>query len=133
MNQYQADNLVTVNGTVLHYAAAGEGKPVVLIHGNGEDHNLFSTEIGQLTAAGYRVYAPDSKGHGANEPLPEYHYADMAEDVYGFITALGLKRPALYGHSDGVGGEGQCICLSVPSGKVRECRSADSQEFPESE
>jgi pimeloyl-ACP methyl ester carboxylesterase len=25
----------------------------------------------------------------------------MAEDVYGFITALGLERPALYGHSDG--------------------------------
>ena len=92
---------VTVNGVTLHYAVKGEGKPIVLIHGNGEDHSIFSVEIDQLVAAGYRVYAPDSRGHGANEPLPEYHYADMAEDVYEFIRAMGLTKPALYGFSDG--------------------------------
>ena len=99
--QFGAMETVDVNGVTLHYAAAGEGAPVVLVHGNGEDHRIFSTEAAQLTAAGYRVYAPDSRGHGANPPLPEYHYADMAEDMYGFIRALGLVRPALYGHSDG--------------------------------
>ena len=93
--------IAIVNGITLYYEKYGQGRPLIMVHGNGEDHNLFSTEIGQLTAAGYRVYAPDSRGHGANEPLPEYHYADMAEDVYGFITALGLERPALFGHSDG--------------------------------
>ena len=92
---------VAVNGVTLHYAVIGEGKPIVLIHGNGEDHNIFSIEIDQLVAAGYRVYAPDSRGHGANEPMSEYHYADMAEDVYEFIQAMGLTKPALYGHSDG--------------------------------
>ena len=90
-----------VNGVLLHYLTAGTGAPVLLIHGNGEDHTLFETEIAQLVSAGYRVYAPDSRGHGANEPLTEYHYADMAEDMYQFITALGLKKPALYGFSDG--------------------------------
>lgn len=92
---------VNVNGVTLHYAVFGEGSPIVLIHGNGEDHTIFRTEIDQLTAAGYRVFAPDSRGHGANSPMTEYHYADMAEDMYAFITALGLSRPALYGHSDG--------------------------------
>ena len=101
MGKYEADKYVEVNGLRLHYAEAGEGRPVVLLHGNGEDHNLFETEIGQLVAAGYRVYAPDSRGHGKNEPLTEYHYADMAEDVYQFIKTLGLEKPALYGHSDG--------------------------------
>lgn len=99
--QYEASETVNVNGVTLHYAAAGEGRPIVLAHGNGETHDLFDTEIGQLTEAGYRVYAPDSRGHGANAPLAEYHYADMAEDMYQFIQALGLKRPAFYGHSDG--------------------------------
>lgn len=98
---YDATEAVTVNGVTLHYAVIGKGKPVVLIHGNGEDHNIFRVEIDQLVSAGYKVYAPDSRGHGANEPLPEYHYADMAEDVYEFIQAMGLERPALYGHSDG--------------------------------
>ena len=92
---------LTVNGVTLHYEVAGEGKPVVLVHGNGEDHHLFDVEIEQLAAAGYKVYAPDSRGHGANEPLSEYHYADMAEDMYQFIKALDLGRPAFYGFSDG--------------------------------
>ncbi len=92
---------VPVGGLALHCTAAGAGRPVVLLHGNGEDHHLFDTQIEQLADAGYRVYAPDSRGHGLNPPLPEYHYADMAEDVFGLIGALGLERPALYGHSDG--------------------------------
>lgn len=101
MKEYDASNIVQVNGVSLHYAVEGEGRPVVLVHGNAEDHNLFSTGIGQLVEAGYRVYAPDSRGHGANEPLQEYHFADMAEDMYQFIEAMGLEKPAFYGHSDG--------------------------------
>lgn len=85
----------------LHYIVAGEGKPVVLIHGNGESHQLFRTEIPQLVAAGYQVYAPDSRGHGESTAVSEFHYAEMAEDVYDFICGLGLEKPAYYGHSDG--------------------------------
>lgn len=101
MDQYDAFNIAEVNGVQLHYAVVGEGRPVVLVHGNAEDHNLFTVEIEQLAEAGYRVYAPDSRGHGANEPLEEYHFDDMAEDMYQFIRAMGLEKPALYGHSDG--------------------------------
>ena len=101
MGLYEAKESLRVNGVTLHYAAVGEGRPIVLAHGNGESHDLFETQIGQLAAAGYRVYAPDSRGHGANEPETEYHYADMAEDLYRFIRALDLEKPAFYGHSDG--------------------------------
>ncbi len=101
MELYEANERVNVNGVCLHFAAAGEGRPVILVHGNGESHALFETEIGQLVKAGYRVYAPDSRGHGANEPLDEYHYADMAEDIFQFIRILGLRKPLYYGFSDG--------------------------------
>ena len=113
MSMYEADQSITVNGVTLHYAVAGEGRPVVLVHGNGEDHHLFDREIAQLTEAGYQVYAPDSRGHGANERLTEYHYADMAEDMYLFIKALGLEKPAFYGHSDG-GIIGLLLAVSHP-------------------
>ena len=99
--QHTSLPMVQVNGIDLHYFAAGEGSPVILLHGNGEDHTLFGTQIRQLTEAGCRVYAPDSRGHGANAPQTEFHYAEMAEDIFQFIQALGLERPALYGHSDG--------------------------------
>lgn len=98
---FEASQTVQVNGVCLHYALVGEGRPVLLLHGNGEDHSIFDTEISQLTEAGYRVYALDSRGHGKNEPQDEYHYADMAEDVFRFIRALRLEKPVLYGHSDG--------------------------------
>lgn len=92
---------VNVDGVTLHYEVAGEGRPVVLVHGNGEDHHIFDVGIDQLVKAGYKVYAPDSRGHGANKPLPEYHYSDMAEDFYQFIRAMNLEKPAFYGFSDG--------------------------------
>ncbi len=101
MKKYKADRMAEVNGIKLHYAVAGEGRPVILLHGNGEDHDLFDTEIDQLVEAGYRVFAPDSRGHGVNEALEEYHYDDMAEDFFQLIKALNLDKPALYGHSDG--------------------------------
>ena len=92
---------VEVNGVRLHYLQEGSGRPVVLVHGNGESHALFETEIRQLTAAGYEVFAPDSRGHGANEPVSEYHYADMADDIFCLIRELGLEKPYYFGHSDG--------------------------------
>lgn len=98
---YEASKIVEINGVLLHYAEAGAGRPVLLLHGNGEDHHLLNMEMTQLVETGYHVYAPDSRGHGANEPLQEYHYADMADDIFMMIRRLGLEKPALYGHSDG--------------------------------
>lgn len=94
---------VEVNGQRLLYAVRGpeNGRPVVLLHGNGGSHKSLLTQAKQLARAGYRVYSPDSRGQGANPPLDEYHYSDMAEDSYCFIKAMGLEKPAVYGWSDG--------------------------------
>ena len=94
---------IDVNGQNLLYSAMGPqgGKPVVLMHGNGGSHKSMKTQALQLAKAGYRVYVPDSRGQGANEPLQEYHYADMAEDCYHFIKKMGLEKPLVGGWSDG--------------------------------
>lgn len=85
----------------LFYAAEGVGKPVILLHGNGGSHNDMETTTRQLAQAGYMVYALDSRGQGCNAPLAEYHYHDMATDLYEFITAKDLSKPAVFGFSDG--------------------------------
>lgn len=92
---------VEVNGVSLFYAAEGAGKPVILLHGNGGSHNDLETTHRELAQAGYMVYALDSRGQGGNKPLPEYHYKDMAADVYEFIKLKGLEKPAVFGFSDG--------------------------------
>lgn len=90
-----------VNGVELFYAAEGCGKPVILLHGNGGSHNSLETTTRQLAQAGYLVYAIDSRGQGANKKLDEYHYKDMAEDIYQFIRQKNLVKPAVFGYSDG--------------------------------
>lgn len=92
---------IEVNGVSLFYAAEGSGKPVILLHGNGGSHNDLETTHRELAQAGYMVYALDSRGQGANPRLEEYHYKDMATDVYEFIKAKGLVKPAIFGFSDG--------------------------------
>lgn len=89
-----------VNGLKLFYHKEGSGRPVILLHGNGEDHTIFDVAIRDL-ARSYTVYALDSRSHGKSAPVPTLTYREMAEDVASFIRQQGLEKPALVGFSDG--------------------------------
>lgn len=101
MSDFSANIELSVNGTRLSCFDAGKGKPVILVHGNGEDHGIFDLTAEKLLSGGYRVIAPDSRGHGGSAPVSEYHYRDMAGDIFCLIKELGLTRPYYYGFSDG--------------------------------
>ncbi|HEX7714291.1 MAG TPA: alpha/beta hydrolase [Bacillota bacterium] len=89
-----------VNNTNLYYEKSGTGKPLLLIHGNGETHKIFDKAM-PLLAECFTVYAIDSRGHGQSEAVLVYHYDDFAEDIKCFIEELKLEQPILYGFSDG--------------------------------
>ncbi len=89
-----------VNGIDIFYEKMGEGEPIILLHGNGETHEIFE-EAAEKLAQHYTVYLPDTRGHGRSGKVSEYHYEDMARDVYCFIKVMGLEKPILYGFSDG--------------------------------
>ncbi|MGN0214833.1 MAG: alpha/beta fold hydrolase [Muribaculaceae bacterium] len=92
---------IVVNGVNLLYEVAGNGKSVLLFHGNGGSHESVETTAGQLVRAGYKVYAIDSRGQGANKPVKAYHYKDMADDMFQFCKRLNIVQPAVFGWSDG--------------------------------
>lgn len=95
--------LAELDGMNLHYAVRGpeDGKVVLLLHGNGGSHKSMETQARFLALKGYRAVTLESRGQGLNEPLDEYHYADMASDTFKFIEKMGFKKPAVYGWSDG--------------------------------
>ena len=91
---------INVNNVNLYYEVVGTGSPLILIHGNGESHEIFDEAV-KLLSEHFTCYLLDSRGHGQSQKVSEYHYADMAEDVYQFIQALSLQNITFYGFSDG--------------------------------
>ena len=91
---------ITVNGMELYYEVVGSGTPLIMVHGNGETHEIFD-KAAELLSKRFTCYLLDSRGHGRSQKVAEYHYADMAEDVYQFIQALHLEHVTYYGFSDG--------------------------------
>lgn len=91
---------IQLNGQILYYEKKGEASPIILVHGNGESHEIFDVLIAKLSKE-YTVYAVDSRGHGQSASPKEFHYEDMAEDMAEFIDGLRIKKPAFYGFSDG--------------------------------
>lgn len=84
----------------LYYEKTGTGTPIIMLHGNGEDHKIFDKAV-RILKNHYTVYAIDSRDHGKSGKVTELHYEDMADDIYDFITMLGIEKPIVYGFSDG--------------------------------
>ena len=57
---------VNVNGINIHYEVYGEGQPIILLHGNSENLNIFDKLVEQLKNE-YKVYAIDSRCHGESD------------------------------------------------------------------
>ena len=87
-----------VNGTILHYAAAGTtGSPVLLVHGFPETWRAFRKVI-PLLAGSHRVFAVDLRGFGDSDTAPDdYDSKAAAEDLHQLIAHLGLGPVHLTG------------------------------------
>ena len=91
---------IRVNEVTLHYKKIGSGDPIVLLHGNGESHQIFD-KLSERLKNDFTVYAIDSRNHGQSEMTADYSYETMMEDVYRFIQALSLEKANFIGFSDG--------------------------------
>ncbi|MFF8378113.1 alpha/beta fold hydrolase [Streptomyces sp. NPDC015661] len=93
---------VTVDGVRLAYRVAGpeDARPVVLVHGRGNDSTTW-TEITADLAADHRVYAVDLRGHGLSDRPGAYGFEDFRDELGGFLKALGLTGATVVSHSMG--------------------------------
>lgn len=94
----------------------GNGRPVVLLTGNGDTAHVFDEFAPKLTPA-YHVYGITRRGFGAStSPNPQDGSPSpdrLGEDVIAVLDALNIEHPVLIGHSMG-GGEMSAISARHP-------------------
>ncbi|HEX4966428.1 MAG TPA: alpha/beta fold hydrolase [Thermoanaerobaculia bacterium] len=103
--QVPASELVRVGDQLVHVEQAGQGEPLVLLHGFGASTYLWRKVIPGL-AASYRVVAIDLNGFGYTERPKDpaaYTREGQVAMVLGVLDALGIERAHLAGHSYGGG------------------------------
>ncbi len=92
-----------VHGAVLHFARAGRGPAIILIHDFPQDWSAWRSVINRL-ASRFTVIAPDLRGIGGSTAgSPKFDAATMAADMYNLAKALKLDRVYVVGH--GLGGQ----------------------------
>ena len=76
----------------LHYRVAGEGEPLLLLHGYSGYSGQWQQFLSEFTK-GYRVIAVDLPGHGQSSKLGStFNVADAAEDMWQLMDHLGVKQ-----------------------------------------
>ncbi len=93
------------DGGRIAYRAAGEGRPLVLLHGIGSGSASWAAQLDERSglAARFRVIAWDCPGYGGSDPLPGEAPApaDYADALDALLDGLGIARVHLVGHSLG--------------------------------
>ena len=84
-----------------HYIEAGEGEPLIMLHGNGESCEVFSNQIEEFSKH-FHIYALDTRGHGktprGNKP---FTLVQFAEDLNVFMESHNIEKANIFGFSDG--------------------------------
>jgi len=85
----------------IDYYAAGDGPPLVLVHGITESRRTWDPLFPKFLAAGYRVVLADLRGHGESSKIGPYDLATMATDLGHVLAAERIDDALLVGHSLG--------------------------------
>ena len=91
-----------VNGVKLNYLIAGEGDPVVLLHGYAQTSHMWRPLFPGL-ANQHTVIAPDLRGFGKSDaPEGGYTKKQMAQDIHALVKSLGYTKVKIVGHDIGL-------------------------------
>src|ERR671917_328541 len=94
-------SIQTDDGIALSGEEAGEGVPVVLLHGLTATRRYVVMGSRALERGGHRVVAYDARGHGRSSPAPAYGYDALAADLLAVLDDRGIGRAVLAGASMG--------------------------------
>ena len=92
---------IEVGGTDIYYQEEGHGQPLVLLHGMSSCGEAWFQQFEHFRNR-FRVIAYDSVNHGHSSNSPrDAEEPDRADELEGFLAAMGIERPILAGNSMG--------------------------------
>jgi pimeloyl-ACP methyl ester carboxylesterase len=97
-----ADN----NGVGIHYEVAGQGPPVILLHGFPDSGRVWRHQVLALADAGFQVIVPDLRGYGRSDKpgdVAAYAMPYLEADVVAILDQLQVTRAHVVGHDWGAG------------------------------
>lgn len=121
-------SLSLASGVTLRVYQAGTGPDVLLLHGTAGSASDWQVQMEQLVAAGYRVTAPDGRGHGLSDRATDYSNTAITHDAQALIAQLGLATPHVIGFSMG-GTQSLALACMAPH-LVRSVVLEDPAIFP---
>jgi pimeloyl-ACP methyl ester carboxylesterase len=128
-NNPQAGAFYNHDGVKVYYEIYGQGKPMVLLHGNGGSIGGRANLIPDF-AAHYQVIAFDSRCHGKTGcPTGYLTYDQMASDVNAVLNHLKIDSAYIWGHSDG-GIVGLLMAINYPK-KVKKLLASGANLRPD--
>ena len=95
---------IKTNGIELNIAEQGSGPLILLIHGFPESWYSWRHQFAPLSAAGYKVVAPDMRGYGDSDKpfdVSEYNQIEIVNDIRGLIKSLDYGSAIVIGHDWG--------------------------------
>ena len=93
--------VVRANGLEIAYTRAGEGPPLVLVHGAAEDGRVWQPQLAALSDE-FTVVAWDEPGAGRSSHMPaDFGLTDYADCLAALIEALALAPAHVVGLSWG--------------------------------
>lgn len=96
-----------------HFVEKGQGTPIILLHGNGENCDYFRWQLDELSGY-FHVYALDTRGHGSTpRGVMPFTIRQFADDLLGFMDLHHIARVHLLGFSDG-GNTAMVFALRYP-------------------
>lgn len=128
-NNPKAGGFYNHKGVKVYYEIYGQGKPLVLLHGNGGSIGSRANLIPEF-ASHYRVIALDSRCHGKTDcPQGYLTYEQIAGDVNAVLTHLNIDSAYVWGQSDG-GIVGLLLAIHYPK-KVKKLLATGANLRPD--
>ena len=94
------DKIIIYQGKKIFYRVYGKGKPIFLVHGFGENGNVWKNQV-DFFKDRFKLVVPDLPGSGNSEIIDDMSMEGLAEVIHTIVHEENIEKATIIGHSMG--------------------------------